>query len=95
MTLLSAVLVSAGALVLVAAAVGSSLTRGPFVRLHYAGLAAMVGAPLLLAGLLVQAPAEGFRLLLIGALVAGTAPVSSSTLARALRRTGHEPGGGT
>lgn len=82
------VLVIAGTLVLVLAAVGAALPRSPFVRLHYLNLATMLGAPLAVLGIVVRDPADWFKLLVILALLVGTSPAASAATARALTRSG-------
>jgi len=57
------------------------------VRLHYLGLATMVGAPLVVLGILVLDPADWFKLLVILVLVTGTSPAASAATARALTRS--------
>jgi len=84
----SAALMVLGTAVLVGASVGASLPRSPVVRLHYLSLASMAGAPLVLLGVLVRAPADWFKLLLILVLVVGSSPVATATTARGISRGG-------
>jgi multisubunit Na+/H+ antiporter MnhG subunit len=84
----SAVLVVVGTAVLVVAAVGACLPRSALVRLHYVGLAAMVGAPLVLVGVLVRDPADWFKLVLITVLLVASSPMGSAATARAISRGG-------
>jgi multisubunit Na+/H+ antiporter MnhG subunit len=81
------VLLVAGTLALVLAGVGASLPRDAFVRLHYVNLATMIGAPLVVLGMLVRDPTDWFKLLLVIVLLAGTSPAASAATARALTRT--------
>jgi multisubunit Na+/H+ antiporter MnhG subunit len=74
--------------VLVLASVGSSLPPGPFVRLHYLGLATLVGAPLVLLGVLVHDPADWFKLVVILVLLVATSPVATAATARVITRGG-------
>ena len=83
----SGVLLGLGSLAVVVAALGSVLPRSSFVRLHYLGLATMVGAPLVVLGILVLDPADWFKLLVILVLVTGTSPAASAATARALTRS--------
>jgi monovalent cation/proton antiporter MnhG/PhaG subunit len=89
--LLSTALMSLGAMVLVLASVGAAAPRSAFVRLHYASLSAMLGAPLVLLGVIVRDPGDWFKLLLIVALLAGTSPVAGAATARAITRRGAGP----
>ena len=92
--LASAALLAAGTLALVLAGIGSALPRSPFVRLHYLNLASMVGAPLVLAGVVVRDPSDWFRLAVIGVLLVASSPAASAATARAVTRSragGQEP----
>jgi multisubunit Na+/H+ antiporter MnhG subunit len=87
------VLLVAGTLALVLAGIGAGLPRNAYVRLHYLNLATMVGAPLLVLGVVVRDPADWFKLVLILVLLVGTSPAATAATARALTRTessGHE-----
>jgi monovalent cation/proton antiporter MnhG/PhaG subunit len=88
---LSTGLMTLGALVLVLASVGVSWPQSAFVRLHYLSLSGLLGAPLLLLGILVRDPADWFKLLLILVLLAGTSPVAAAATARAVARRGTAP----
>lgn len=92
------VLLVAGAAWLLVAALGLLLRRDVRDRIHYAALAAMVGAPLVVVALAVTA--DGWqlavKLLVIAALIAGTGPVLSSVTGRAVERStgaAHPTGG--
>jgi multisubunit Na+/H+ antiporter MnhG subunit len=85
--LVAGVFISTGSLALVLAAIGAALPRSALVRLHYLNLATMVGAPLVLLGLVVHDPADWFKLLAVVALLAGTSPAASAATARALTRS--------
>ena len=80
------VLVAAGTVVLVLAGVGAALPRNPFVRLHYLSLTTMVGAPLVVLGVLVQEPGDWFKLVVITVLLVATSPAAAAATARALSR---------
>ena len=82
----STALMALGTLVLVLASVGSALPPAPFVRLHYLSLATLLGAPLVMLGVLVRDPADWFKLVLIVVLLVGTSPVATSATARAVTR---------
>jgi monovalent cation/proton antiporter MnhG/PhaG subunit len=82
-----------GSLVLVLASVGAALPRNPFVRLHYLSLSALVGAPLVVLGVLVRDPGDWFKLVLVVVLIAATSPVAGAATARALERREQEPEG--
>jgi multisubunit Na+/H+ antiporter MnhG subunit len=84
--LVSAVLMTAGAGVLVVASVGASLPRSAMVRLHYLSLAAMAGAPLVLVGVLVHDPADWFKILVVLVLLMMSSPMASTATARAISR---------
>lgn len=84
--LVSLVLLAAGALTLTVAGIGSALPRAALVRLHYLNLATMVGAPLVVLGVLVRDPADWFKLVAILVLLVGTSPAASAATARALTR---------
>ena len=86
--LASGVLLAAGTLALVLAGIGAALPRSPFVRLHYLNLATMLGAPLVLVGLVVRDPADWFKLLVILVLLVATSPAASAATARAVTRSG-------
>jgi multicomponent Na+:H+ antiporter subunit G len=91
----STALIALGALVLVLAAVGSAWPPSALVRLHYLSLSGVLGAPLVLLGVLVRDPADWFKLLLILVLLAATSPVAAAATARAVSRRGEEPGTGS
>jgi multisubunit Na+/H+ antiporter MnhG subunit len=80
------VLLGSGTVALVLAGIGAALPRDAFVRLHYVNLATMVGAPLVVLGVLVRDPTDWFKLVLVVALLAGTSPAASAATARALTR---------
>jgi multisubunit Na+/H+ antiporter MnhG subunit len=89
------VLLASGTLAMVLGGVGVALPRNSFVRLHYLNLATMVGAPLLVLGLVVRDPADWFKLLVILLLIVATSPAASAATARALTRaesSGREAG---
>jgi multisubunit Na+/H+ antiporter MnhG subunit len=86
--IVSGLLLGAGSLALVLAAIGAALSRSPLVRLHYLNLATTVGAPLVLLGVMVRDPADWFKLLVILVLLAGTSPAATAATARALSRSG-------
>jgi multicomponent Na+:H+ antiporter subunit G len=87
----STALMGLGAVVLVLASVGSAWPRSALVRLHYLSLSGVLGAPLVLLGVLVRDPADWFKLLLIVVLLAATSPVAAAATARAVTRRGEEP----
>lgn len=92
--LVSWVLLLVGTMAVVLAGVGAALPRNAFVRLHYLNLATMVGAPLVMLGLVVREPGDWFKLIVVLALLAGTSPAASAATARALTRAeqaGSEP----
>jgi multisubunit Na+/H+ antiporter MnhG subunit len=84
----STALMSLGALVLVLGSVGAAWPRSALVRLHYLSLSGVLGAPLVLLGVLVRDPGDWFKLLLILVLLAGTSPVATAATARAVTRRG-------
>jgi multisubunit Na+/H+ antiporter MnhG subunit len=84
-------LISIGAGVLVLASVGSAWPRNTFVRLHYLSLSGVLGAPVVLIGVVVRDPGDWFKLLLIMVLLAGTSPVAAAATARAVARGGEKP----
>jgi len=88
MRVASEVLLGAGGVTLVVAALGVVLQADVRDRLHYAALAAMVGAPLVVIGLALTAGSwhPAVKLLLIGALLAGTGPALTTVTARAVER---------
>jgi multisubunit Na+/H+ antiporter MnhG subunit len=88
---LSTGLMTLGSLVLVLASVGAAWPRSALVRLHYLSLSGVLGAPLLLLGILVRDPADWFKLLLILVLLAGTSPVAAAATARPLARRAEAP----
>lgn len=90
--LASGLLMVLGTAALVLACLGASLARGGLVRLHYVSAAAVLGAPVLILGVLLHDPGDWFKLLLIASLLAGTSPVTSAATARALARRGHVSG---
>jgi multisubunit Na+/H+ antiporter MnhG subunit len=51
----------------------------------------VLGAPLVLLGVLVRNPGDWFKLLLILVLLAGTSPVAAAATARAVMRRGEAP----
>lgn len=83
------VLVVTGAVILLISAAGQLLRRDVRDRIHYASLAAMVGAPLVALGLaLVSTPwRPGVKVVLIGAVVVVSGPIVSSVTARAIERS--------
>lgn len=83
------VLLAAGGLVLVLAALGLVIRRDVRDRIHYAALAAVVGAPLVTLGLAVDASGwrAALKLLVIAALLAGTGPAVSAVTGRAVERS--------
>jgi multisubunit Na+/H+ antiporter MnhG subunit len=85
---ISLALLGIGTLVMVVAALGACLPPRPLVRLHYLSLAAMVGAPLVLLGVLVHDPADWFKLLLITVLLVASSPMASAATARGISRGG-------
>jgi monovalent cation/proton antiporter MnhG/PhaG subunit len=87
----SSALMVVGALVLVLAAAGAAWARSAWVRLHYLSLSSVLGAPLLLLGVLVRDPGNWFKLLLILVLLATTSPVAAAATARAVVRRGEAP----
>lgn len=86
----STVLLTLGTVVLVLASVGAALPRDPLVRLHYLGLATLVGTPLAMAGVLVHDPRDWFKLVLITVLLTATSPVATAATARAVTRSGSD-----
>lgn len=92
---LSTAVMSLGAAMLVLASVGSAWPRSAFVRLHYLSLSGVLGAPLVLLGVLVRYPGNWFKLLLILLLLAATSPVAAAATARAVARLGEGPGTGS
>jgi multisubunit Na+/H+ antiporter MnhG subunit len=84
-------LLAAGSVVLVLAGVGAAVPRSPIVRLHYLSLTTMVGAPLVVLGVLVQHPGDWFKLGVITVLLVATSPAAAAATARALSRA--EPDG--
>jgi multisubunit Na+/H+ antiporter MnhG subunit len=79
------VLVVTGAVILLISAAGQLLRRDVRDRIHYASLAAMVGAPLVA---LVSTPwRSGVKVVLIGAVVVVSGPIVSSVTARAIERS--------
>jgi monovalent cation/proton antiporter MnhG/PhaG subunit len=84
-------LMGVGTLVLVLASVGVAWPRSAWVRLHYLGLSGVLGAPLVLLGVVVRNPGDWFKLLLILVLLAGTSPVAAAATARAVMRRGEAP----
>lgn len=83
------VLLALGGLVLVLAALGLVVRGDVRDRIHYAALAAVVGAPLVVAGLAITATdwRSAVKLILVGLLVAGTGPALSAVTARAVERS--------
>ncbi len=84
----STVLMVIGTAVLVVASVGASLPRGALVRLHYLSMASMAGAPLVLLGVLVRAPEDWFKLVVVTVLLVASSPMASAATARAISRGG-------
>ncbi len=88
--ILSAVLLAAGALLILSGSVG--LLRFPdfYTRIHAAGITDSAGAALILLGLLAQNGgwATGVRLLIIMVFLAVTSPTAAHLLAHAARRDG-------
>lgn len=85
MSALVALLLAVGGLLLVVAATGAAVLSGTLDRLHYVGLAATAGAPLVVLGLIVRADdwASGLKLALVGVLLVGTGPATAAVTARA------------
>jgi multisubunit Na+/H+ antiporter MnhG subunit len=83
----SGVLLALGTLALVIGGIGSALPRSPFVRLHYLNLATMLGAPLVVMGVVVRDPVDWFKLIVILVLLVATSPAASAATARALTRS--------
>jgi multisubunit Na+/H+ antiporter MnhG subunit len=79
-------LLAVGSLVLVIAGVGAAVPRSPFVRLHYLSLTTMLGAPLVVLGVLVREPGDWFKLVVIAVLLVTTSPAAAAATARALSR---------
>jgi multisubunit Na+/H+ antiporter MnhG subunit len=79
-------LLAVGTIVLVLAGVGAAVPRSPLVRLHYLGLTTMVGAPLVVLGLLVHEPGDWFKLVVITLLLMATSPAATAATARVLSR---------
>jgi len=82
------VLLAAGGAVLVLGAVGLVVRRDVRDRIHYAALTSVVGAPLVVVGLALTAGSwhPAVKLLLVGALLAGTGPALSTVTGRAVER---------
>jgi monovalent cation/proton antiporter MnhG/PhaG subunit len=92
------VLLWAGCAGLLLACVGMVLVRDVFDRLHYVTLAVTVAVPFMVVALALTASSvrDGLKLLLIGALLAGTGPATTAATARAepSRRAGGVEGRG-
>jgi multisubunit Na+/H+ antiporter MnhG subunit len=90
MTVLTWVLIWAGAAVCAFAALRLLLTRDRFLRLHFVSLGSVVAAPLVIAGL-AFAPWSSWhdvvKLVFIGILLFVTGPATVVTAGRAARRT--------
>lgn len=86
-------LMAIGAAVLVLASVGAAWPRSTFVRLHYLSLSGVLGAPVVMLGVIVRDPADWFKLLLVTMLLAGTSPVAATATARAVARGGRQEAG--
>jgi monovalent cation/proton antiporter MnhG/PhaG subunit len=82
-----------GAGVLVLASVGSAWPRSAYVRLHYLSMAGVLGAPVVLLGVLLRDPRDWFKLLVIIVLLAGTSPAAAAATARAVTRLGEPESG--
>ncbi|MGH3508984.1 MAG: monovalent cation/H(+) antiporter subunit G [Nocardioidaceae bacterium] len=87
MEILQGVLLWAGVLVLVAAGVGTTFAPGVFVRLHYVGLGAVVGLPLVLLSEMVAQPAQAPKLVVVLVLQVLGAPALTTAMARAEHRS--------
>lgn len=86
----SAVLLWAGCACLVMACLGGVAMRGVYDRLHFVAIGAVLGAPLVVIALAITASGgrPALKLLLIGALLAATGPVTTVVTARAARAGG-------
>ncbi|GAA0369822.1 monovalent cation/H(+) antiporter subunit G [Actinoallomurus spadix] len=85
---MSAALIWAGVAVAVLSAVRLLLTRDLFARLHFIGPAAVLAAPLVVAGLALRPWSSWHdvaKLVLIGVLLVGTGPATVVATARARR----------
>jgi len=82
------ILLAIGGGLLVMAALGLLVRRDVRDRLHYASLAAVGGAPLVVTGLALTASSwrGALKLLVIAALVAASGPALSPVTARAVER---------
>ncbi|MEP9381649.1 monovalent cation/H(+) antiporter subunit G [Nocardioides sp. KR10-350] len=96
LTVASDVLLVAGAAVLLLAAVGLVVRRDTRDRIHYAALAAVVGAPMMVVALALTAGGvrSAVKLLIIGALLAGTGPALSTATGHAVERARGDRGEG-
>lgn len=79
-------LLTAGTAVVAACALATLVVRDRYVRLHVLTPASVLGAPLVVAALAVDTGANRamLKLVLIGLLLAGSAPVLTAATARAL-----------
>lgn len=84
--LVSDVLLWLGCGGLVVAALGAVLAQDVRDRLHHVAMATVVAAPLVVVSLAVAAPSwrSALKLLVIGALVALSGPITTAATARAL-----------
>lgn len=94
---LSWLLLGAGAFFTLVGAVGMLRLPDVFARMHAAGMTDTMGAGLILAGLCFQTgdATVAARLLLVGAFLWFTSPISTHALARAALQTGVRPLTGT
>jgi multisubunit Na+/H+ antiporter MnhG subunit len=83
MAVVQAVLLWAGVAILVGAAVGTILAPEVFLRLHYVGLGAVVGVPVVLVSEIVAQPAEAPKLGAVLVLQVLGAPALTTAMARA------------
>jgi monovalent cation/proton antiporter MnhG/PhaG subunit len=83
--LIGAILLVLGCVCIVFACLGTALMRDTYDRLHFVAVAAMVGAPLVVVSLALDAGSwrSALKLLLIGLLLAAGGPVTSAVTARA------------
>ncbi len=84
--LVQAVLLWAGVLVLVVAAVGTSLAGTVLDRLHYMSLGAVAGLPLVLVSQIFSTPDQAPKLVVIAVLEMVGSPALTTATARALAR---------
>lgn len=86
-----AVLLWAGVVVLVASAVGTTLAATALDRLHYMGLGAMAGLPLLLVSQIFATPDQAPKLVIMALLGVLGSPALTTATARALARRREHP----